>query len=197
MRNVLILCMMITAGLYLSSCRNPCDGDFWYFYPISSDLRQQSFKPGTYWVYQDSISGTIDSQSVSYYHAETHAEIGRYDRDSEHCIEYGDLFKMRVASYWNGTAHDSSLFYNEGAVILGRGCTIRYVGEKFAHYQYPTDTLTNFQVSGQVFPRVYLLHGDTYRVYSVDNIGVVKWVFDDTINGQHTWDLLRYHVVNP
>lgn len=188
---------MIAVALSMSCCRNPCKDNWWYFFPIAEDLKKQSFKPGTYWIYQDSATGTIDSQSVFYYAAESHAAVDHYDRDSEHCIEYGDIFSMKIASCWNGIPHDTISSSNIGPVINFSEYHIRYVGDRAYNMNVPTDTLTNFHVSGFAFPKVYLAYGSNYQAYSVDNVGVVRWVFDDTVVGRHTWNLLRYYAINP
>lgn len=47
----------------LSSCKNPCKG-YVSYNKIDPRLRNYIFQAGSYWVYQDSASGAIDSQIV-------------------------------------------------------------------------------------------------------------------------------------
>ena len=204
MKNIFFVSLMIGIICFLPSCLNPCKHTGGYLLQVGSQLKKCSFKPGSYWIYQDSVSGIIDSQSVYYYSAQNDVSIGDEWNDGVDCTVYGDAFSMSVASFWNGVSHDSIFWGNENG-HSGPEIIISYSSNpQQAVYAYSsdgyylTDTLTNFIVSGQTFPKVYLSSPGSYPlVYRVDNVGVVKWVFNDTINGQHTWNLLRYHVINP
>jgi hypothetical protein len=206
MKNIFLLILMIGIIYFVPSCANPCKDPWWYRWPIANQLKKYSFEPGSYWIYQDSASGTIDSQSVYYYSAQSHTVIGDdYSGNGGWCNEYGDVFKMSIASVWNGIPHDSITFN----IVNGGGgpqISVSYSPPNtlYSVYSYSAlqgqmvDTLTNFYVLGQTFAKVYReLSYYNSLMYHVDNVGVIKWVFNDTINGQHTWNLLRYHVINP
>ncbi|MCW3125808.1 MAG: hypothetical protein JWO03_1466 [Bacteroidetes bacterium] len=150
----------------------------------------------------DSATGIIDNQSVYYYNAQNHVEIGyRYSGDGGTCNVYGDVFSMSAASFWNGVPHDSVFFGNANnsadEILISHSTHPQYDYGYSATGDAWTKTLTNFSVLGRIFPKVYLSTGTNAQIYHVDNIGVVRWVFNDTINGQRTWNLLRYHVINP
>ena len=189
-------------GLFctLPSCKDPCKG-YGGYYSNSNDLKKHSFKIGSYWVYQDSASGILDSQSVFYYNAQNHVEVGySYGVAGAECTDYSDKFQTSAASFWNGIIHDS-IFW--GNIYAGDNILISFSTHQEMYYGYlasdaNSTTLTNFSVLGNVFPKVSCSNGGLNSViYQADNIGIVKWVFNDTINGQRSWNLLRYHVVNP
>ena len=140
-----------------------------------------------------------------YYFAQNHFVIGSgYTGNGGTCNEYGDISNMYVASIWNGIPHDTIFLGNFHGFYSGDDILISY--STFRHemyYSYSASdaysvTLTNFSILGNVFPKVYCSNGGlNSTIYEADNIGIVKWVFNDTINGQRTWNLLRYHVINP
>ena len=193
---------MIGIICFLPSCQNPCKNAGGYLFPIGNQLKKYSFEPGSYWIYQDSASGIIDSQSVYSYSAQNHISTGsQYGADGATCEVYGDVFNMSVASFWNGIPHDT-ISYGDGysgvEVLVSQSNAPQAAEFGYSAVGSNTDTLTNFSVSGQTFPKVYLSGSGNYPlIYHVDYVGVVKWVFNDTINGQKTWNLLRYHVINP
>ena len=198
--------MSLVIGLIciLSSCQNACKGRGGYLIPIGGQLKKYSFKPGSYWIYQDSASSIIDSQSVYYYTAQNHVSIGTvYGADAVGCTVYGDAFAMSLTSFWNGALHDSIFYGNTNGTSAGEIFVSYSTNPSQYYYQFSavgdlTDTLNNFSVPGTTFPKVYSSNaGHNSVVYHVDNVGVVKWISNDTINGQHTWNLLRYHVINP
>jgi hypothetical protein len=194
---------MIGIICFLPSC-NDCKGvNAGYLIPIGSQLKKYSFEPGSYWVYQDSVSGTIDSQSVYYYTAQNHFQIdAAYGTNGvQDCPIYGDVFSMSAASFWNGIPHDSIFWSNNNHGYTANAINISYtIGQQY-YYGFDIngiDTLTNFSVSGHTYSQVHLNNSyPNALIYQVDNVGIIKYVFNDTINGQHTWNLLRYHVINP
>lgn len=198
MKNIFFASLMIGSICVLPSCKKPCSQT--YFFPIGNQLKKYSFKPGSYWIYQDSASGTIDSQSVYAYSAQNHVPVGNDWYDGG-CTVFGDAFSMSVASFWNGMIHDS-IFWgnNNGTSANGVVFSSSINPEDFYGYRdgLYTDTLINFAVLGRIFPKAYLSVSSNHAlIYHIDNLGIVKWVFNDTINGQRTWNLLRYHVINP
>lgn len=189
----------------LSSCAKQCQTGQ-YNASASNPIKSYFFKPGSYWVYQDSASGIIDSQSVYNYYARYDIIVGEYySGNGGTCNDYGDAFYMYTASFWNGVAHDSIGFSNAFIGLGGFNIQISFSSitsendiYSFSSLGNQNTTLTNFSVGGQIFPTVYRDNSIfNSQIYHVQNVGVVKWVFNDTINGQRTWNLLRYHVVNP
>jgi hypothetical protein len=45
--------------------QNPCGSTYGQTMPLSSDLSNFKYKPGTYWILQDSLSGSVDSVFVT------------------------------------------------------------------------------------------------------------------------------------
>jgi len=207
MKNYLLIGLVISMICFVPACKNPCKDPSWYYPPFQSQLKKYSFEPGSYWVYQDSASGIIDSQTVYYYNAQNHVTVGSgYTGNGGQCDEFGDIFNMGIVSLWNGVVHDSIGLGNNILGFTGSDIIIVY-GHPTSEsdiYRYSaiggtgTVTLQNFIVSGQTYPIVYrYISNFNSLMYHVDNVGAIKWVFNDTINGQRTWNLLRYHVINP
>lgn len=206
MKNYIFIGLMTGMICFVQACKNPCKNEGGYT-NIASQLKKYSFKPGSYWVYQDSASGIIDSQVVYQYSAQNHVEVGYvYGGFEAQCGVYSDLFNVSAASFWNGVPHDSIFFSNhldgdDGTdiqVVYGRAPVELDIYFFSAVSNSQTATFTNFNVSGLTFPIVYRDHSIfSSQIYHVDNVGVIKAVFNDSINGQRNWNLLRYHVINP
>ena len=197
MKNIFFASLIISVACFTPSC-NKCK-DVGGYYPDASQLKKYSFKRGSYWVYQDSITGIIDSQSVYDYTAQNNVVLG-YTTGANadiFCPVSTDAFNLSIASFWNMVLHDSIFFSTEGDVYVSES------DNPYNQFHLSTEAsynhlIVNFTVSGHTYPKVYL--STSYvnsQMFFVDSIGVVKWVFNDTINGQHTWSLLRYHVINP
>ena len=204
MRTFFFSCLLAAIVCTVQSCNRDCSNTGSHYHPpFASQLNKYSFMPGSFWIYQDSASGLIDSQSVYFYNLQTHYGVGQtYLGNGADCVEYGDVFSMSVASFWNGAPHDSIWFSNNISYIMIGYSSPTTRNNQYAYPALSGDrgtTITNFQVLGQTFPSVYKVQSDFFSglMYHVDNVGVVKWVFNDTINGQHTWNLVRYHVINP
>lgn len=202
MRTVLSTCLTATLLALLISCKKSC-----VIYPSTVDqLKKQSFRQGSYWIYQDSASGIIDSQYVYDYSATNKMELGSNTSDGIICTAYGDAYYMGIASFRSGIIYDSISIGDNINGFSGLNMQVYYHmhSSESSIYRYSavgageTTILTNFNVSGRIFPKVYREVGSHNALaYTVDNIGVVKWVFNDTISGQNTWNLLRYHVIIP
>ena len=202
MKNIFFASLMISISCFTPSC-NKCK-DVGGYYPDASQLKKYSFKSGSYWVYQDSITGIIDSQSVYYYTVQNNVVLG-YTTGANgdiYCPVSTDAFNMSIASFWNGVLHDSVFIGNQNGVSATE-VLVNYYGTQPVYGFWidgngsQTAMLTSLTVSGTTYPTVYRDFSSYNSViYHVDNIGVVKWVFNDSISGQHTWNLLRYHVIN-
>lgn len=116
------------AVLTLSGCKkNPCEGVIAYakLYPT---IPTYFYKVGSYWVYEDSATSTIDSQCVYQYSQLTHYRdpIDTPDkyywqispggaRSDVYCGPYYlDDIKMRIASYKNGSPADTFTIHGAG-----------------------------------------------------------------------------------
>jgi hypothetical protein len=205
MKNMLFAGLMIGFACLLQYCAQPCKSGSNY-YPLSDQLKKYSFAAGSYWIYQDSASGIIDSQSVYKYSIQNHVFASTSPLgNGAWCDNYTDVFSMFVTSFWNGALHDSICFGNGINGINADDIQVSFSSTSQANiYDFSTysgnhaATLNNFSVLGQTFPIVYRDNSIfNSQIYHADNVGVVRWVFNDTINGQYTWNLMRYHVITP
>jgi hypothetical protein len=206
MKTITLAMLMSSFICLLPSCKHNCSGVSIY-YLHANLLKPYSFEPGSYWVYRDSASGIIDSQVVYDYYTRDRVVVGQGPvGDGSWCDDYADGFGMSIGSFWDSHFHDT-IFYGNAviysslstSVIKVRYSTFPLYTNIYSYNVFTnTPTLTNYTVSSHTFPRVHLFTSDfNSQMYHVDSIGVVRWVFNDTVNGQRTWDLLRYHVITP
>jgi hypothetical protein len=127
--------ILFLAGIlfFLTACRkNPCDGVVTY-QKLDTRLTGYIFKPGSYWVYYDSIDGIRDSQYVFSYSYRIHyrdpidtpqrfyytAYPSGASSDTYCGPYYKDSLSMAYISYQNGLLIDTmQLFYYTATLTL-------------------------------------------------------------------------------
>lgn len=196
---------LIGIAILLQDCKKSCDdGAYYLFGATANDLRKFSFMPGSYWVYTDSASGTIDSLSVYSYFAQTDAVTGSYPQTS--CPIYADIANTRVRLFTNGIFSSYFTYYGHGTLVEtedSAGFPAHFDSYYYINGRY-IDTLYQYTVLGNTYLQVYKT-ADTIAgppthfvdVYFADYTGVIKRVDRDSINGTKTWELRRSHLINP
>jgi hypothetical protein len=163
--------------------------------PLDAALKSCfSFKPGSYWIYRDSLSGRRDSFFISVcsggkLESQTHTDeqlvlhIKRYDTQATDSL------------YWTVLLHD-------GHFVTWRYCN--RVSGTDVHYPFiSSDTVAvipQFVVNGVCYNSVasfYLATGnasaDSSRLFVKDSVGLVKISFNaGTLH--YVWELERYHI---
>jgi len=206
MKNICCVVMFVS-GAFLHSCKK--NGGL-PDYPVNADLKAAfSFKPGSYWIYKDSISGEIDSffvrQLVSTYNAITPNIPYTVDQVLT-CITEWNTNNHADSNVWQISLIINNLYisYDASAAylyLLSYGPGISY---PFTNV-YASDTvlvLNTYSLLGNNFENVVEVHYvESSPLYSdyfylCPDIGMVKIVFNhsyDTTN--RVWELQRYDIV--
>lgn len=177
-----------------------------WFVEIEEPLKAYLFAPGSYWVYKHENDGTEDSIVLSTLVDSLWIKLPATSNDT--------LKQIYFAEYYN-TTHDYS-FYNEisGKMIFRHEVlglqwsqiTYIYANSTYNNQGYGYLDISNslvlnnntfndvrhFSIPGFSLPSSFKYNTDTY--YS-PNVGLVKWIEHDSINGDQTYSLLRYHIV--
>jgi len=190
---VLIICM----SFFLVCCNVPKEPKY---VPTPEILKAFSFKIGSYWIYQDAISGVVDSFYV----------------DKNEFVTYGDfkvneiqILQTAVDNFWRIDLRLAAMSIKSGFVLYNK------------LFEYPfnngyilgTDSSFNFgELNNHViglnsYPKLHMInhrlnktysgavpHNDTFLVS--DEIGFVQMKLHNYFNNEHRdWQLIRYKIV--
>jgi hypothetical protein len=190
---------------------------------VNTDLYAYAyFKPGTYWVYEDSISGILDSVYVTYANKGTYtngdAEVNQgYPRGTFNWFKCDMISSYDHYKYENWM--DQSYEVNGGLPRVFRekfimpnsgsnfGKTIHMavtsVGKEF--YIYPDKVVfeqlySNFYVLSQSFnvtekwfnKHSIIDYEQDANYYISKNIGIVR---REQLDSNRTWNLVRYNII--
>jgi hypothetical protein len=211
----------------LATCQNckrsPEPIDFGYNAPVNPDLYTYAyFKPGTYWVYQDSISGILDSVYITFANKGTYtngdAEVAKgyyrgtfnwftcdaissYDHykyqnwmDQSYEVNGSAPTVKRVKIPMGGSGNSGGTTINTAIISVGKslGISSDYVTYQ-AYYNI-------FSVKSKTF--TYTQKWTNYgsncdddqnaNYYISKNIGIVR---RGQLDSNRTWNLIRYNIV--
>jgi len=144
MKKIPVIISALLLLVAVNSCKNPCKGVQIYL-QIDSRLLNYVFKPGSYWVYQDTVDGIIDSQFVNQYQYSTHVLDHNFPAKSDPCQapRYLDILQMSFVSVQNNVLKDTlgigaSFSFNSNAIN-----TISI----YEHFKQPNETgITCFEL---------------------------------------------------
>ena len=194
-------------------------------YAVHSDLKSAfNFKPGTYWIYQDSLGGSIDSFVVTANEFIPSHTYGSFTED-EYLIPIAD-YKLGPIYGDDSTAWQMSLTVNTLDLILNS-----FIGGNQARVSYAPFLTFPFTVGAissisdaqgidsgkvtQVFP-TYTLNGQTYNnvaevyhkqtnftgklannwFYINSDIGIIKMRVNYQVDSLYrVWELQRCNIV--
>jgi len=211
-----IILVIVLLGLLLQSCQK----QQLPHYTINPGLMSAwGFKTGTYWIYQDSLSGEVDSFAVTGTQFKT--GIGTTESVDEYHINIStykiDSFKIN----WEITLIDSTLslilwnhsdmleeylqydvfnyplFYNQFMITVDTevvSCVYNTLSLNNIVYNN-VDQIHHFYSidQGNVIYGGFMKHDDWF--YACDNVGFVKMVFNHPEDSLYrNWELLRYHI---
>lgn len=217
--------------LFISICLTGCqkckkkqpEPDLGFSAPVNTDLYAYAyFKPGTYWVYQDSISGILDSVYITFANKGTYtngdAEVaqgyyrGTFSWFSCDAISSYDHYKYQN---WMDQSYEvtsntplvkrvkiqtpissSGGGTNINIAIVPTGKTL-YVQLDYVTYQYYYSV---FSVKSQMFSATqkWTNYGSNCdddqntNYYIAKNIGIVR---REQLDSNRTWNLIRYNIV--
>jgi hypothetical protein len=202
------LIIVMTIAFLLQDCTKSCSDASYYLYGATgNDLKKYAFLPGSYWIYADSASGAIDSETVLSYSSQNYVVVGNtLPQNGSNCPIYADVSDVRVRSYLNGTFSSYFAYHGQGTIVETKdsaGFPALFNYSYFINGLYG-QTLNNYTVLSKTYPRVYentdTIQGPPVQyvdVYYTDYIGIVKRVERNSMTGVITWKLLRYHLINP
>lgn len=170
------------------------------------------FKEGSYWVYQDSVTGDLDSMYVYY------ADAGEYlgsDQTKYYWFE-SDIYSTRDSFNYKHRFHSSWTSHNpyRSKVFRSKTKPSDYIGETIL-FEYPIvignhlywgndDTITtrmhlnNYNVGALTFWDVVKVDQQSDVTTAVPgsyfickNFGIVE----QRVGSDHVWQLVRFHIV--
>lgn len=193
-----------------------------YCFPDEPDLYAYAyFKPGSYWVYQDSISGIIDSVYLTYanngtytngdeevkkgYYRGTFNWFKCYAKSSYDHYEYMNwmdqsyqvnggtprVFRERLKSSGSGYEIGTSIYL--GFIDIGKSYYYYDVITYENYYNSYNNSIDTFYFTQKWFHKKSTIddHQDTYY-YIAKNIGIVR---KEQLDSNRTWNLVRYNIV--
>lgn len=165
-----------------------------------------NFKPGSYWIYKDSVTGQTDSFAVTKNDSgsASYPVVGLCDYIDIHFTEY-------TTAAINLNIDDWQFLLDEIYVSPLLGTPLfSYPNVKTKTFPHAsdvctvTDVLHNYTIEGKTFDSVAEINhtdrGNSYDhyVYACDEVGIVKMRKKTFSPGDTTltvWELQRYHIV--
>jgi len=207
MRKILFLILIFSALLY--SCNKTADQTR----PINPDLLKYfSYKPGTYWVYKDSIAGEVDSFYVTDNTKSTYTGPPNID------VVYVGIHQMNEnglgddSTKWVMNLSENSLSYSVRAQPVMGDCDysplfsfpfqITTLGSESTNFKEGaiTNVFPTLSVASANFNNVAQIHYYGYNLddwyYINTDVGIVKMRWSDTSNiNNKVWELQRWNIV--
>lgn len=207
---------------FLLSCEK---GGPSYFYINNNEVKQScSFKKGSYFIYKDSVTGSIDSFWIydSYVNlldinSTTHTGDALFIEQAGYLLMNNDSIKGKVhtgACYKNGSGCNENVIYAEIGINYPYSNSIEsygnnfYLGQKnqekngYSIYQHYYDSIL---LNGNFHYKVYqVFHKGVYALTPMDSIayttfyslseGVVKYSIKSDTS-YHSWELVNNHII--
>lgn len=174
---------------------------------ISDDIKRNfSYKPGSYWIYRDSVSGREDS---CYVVDKNISMVDIYDRStSQNYDKYESLhINLRVASLGHSYKFENTIYIKNDNFIYMFGSNYTYSFRVFGcplpistssinKYRYGNtiEFLPSININGKEFINNFKMNNDDGLCYFNNNVGVIKLstVLDST---SYNYELIRYRVI--
>lgn len=216
MKNSIYITLTLLIGIYISSCESNPDI---IEVPLSKTAKEYcDFKPGSYWIYKDSINGVIDSVClISRKEQLTEYGIVRYEEIIYNCYS-SHLHQSSPATFGlEGIDRKLTNWYHKRSKV---GDSVYTAFGASRYYSFHPLFLTSTYINGisvsdgatQVsFVKKYdslIINSNTYynvkkfannqiQSYFAKNVGLIKIIKPDPSNPiitEHNWKLLRYDV---
>lgn len=225
MKNLIYLLFLCACLTSCTQCKKkqPEPIDYAFSTPVNTDLYAYAyFKPGTYWVYQDSISGILDSVYITYANSGTYtngdAEVaqglyrGTFSWFSCDAISSYDHYKYQN---WMDQSYEvngsSPAVYREKYIMPGSGSNfgktvhiaIKSVGNQvsaYPDYVYYKFFYNDIVIHDSLFTNVQkwlnmhsiIDYEQNTFYYIAKNIGIVR---REQLDSNRVWNLIRYNIV--
>lgn len=217
---LLLISVCLTA---CQKCKKQPKPELGYSGPVNHDLYAYAyFKPGTYWVYQDSISGILDSVYITYANSGTYtngdAEVaqgyyrGTFNWFKCDAISSYDHYKYenwmdqscevngsaptvnRVKIQMSGSGNGGGTTINTAIVTVGKSLGV------FLDYVTYEKYYDLFVVKSKGFPATQKWYNynsncddDQNAYYFIaKNVGIIR---REQLDSNRTWNLIRYNIV--
>jgi hypothetical protein len=118
MKNIRMLCLIAGIIVFFNSCdRDPTKPGFQLKKPKPVNLRFELgeakdylwAKPGSYWIYKDSASGNIDTQTVTALQVESQTIKGTREETQHITVEFDKLRRFVYSSFHQRSYYDETL----------------------------------------------------------------------------------------
>ncbi len=221
------LAYLLLISICLAACqkckKNKPKPELGYSAPINHDLYAYAyFKPGTYWVYQDSISGILDSVYITYANSGTYTNgdaevaqgyyrgtfnwfkcdaISSYDHykyqnwmDQSYEVNGSSPTVNREKYVTSGSGSNFGMTIHTSAISVGKTL---YVSLDYVVYQ---NYYNLFAVKNQTFAATQKWFNYNSNIdndqntyyYIAKNIGIVR---REQLDSNRTWNLIRYNII--
>lgn len=213
------ICVVTFTGCKKDSKTEPDTG---FSSPVNTDLYAYAyFKPGTYWVYQDSISGILDSVYVTYANNGTYTNgdaevaqgyyrgtfswfkcdmISSYDHykyqnwmDQSYEVNGSAPSVNRVRSHMpnSGTAGGTTI--NLAIVPVGKslGIMLDYVTYQKYYNSFSVNTISFFSTQKWYNFNSNCDDDQNTNYYIAKNIGIIR---REQLDSNRVWNLIRYYI---
>jgi hypothetical protein len=168
---------------------------------ISSNLRAFLFETGSYWIYKDSITNSLDSTIVTSITKDKYVVLPSISGQGSPGDE--EYYKINYLSFPTNSIYSEEIIgsiISQGHIHSG----VTYIaskkgGETIYNAQIET-VLDSFSVEGSQYHNVIKMRiqadnyiSSNYNFYYVDSIGIIKKEkrIGETVS--ETWNLLRYN----
>ena len=222
MKRIYHIITMISIFAMLSGCYKllpkPGPSETKYHLIPQTVLDYTYFKQGTYWVYQDSGTGKLDSQwvEVSYRGLDTFSKYSSYFSGYYQNFEYYifdtlNNTEMRIYCSMTQSSYGYDAFVGRDISSTKYGiadCPMFYYPFNLARYSPTPINITNdtvyitplisLNVIGNIYTNIVRInqfdwgYNQYTNSYIGKNMGVVKL---QLLKEHKTWDLIRYHIV--
>lgn len=188
-------------------------------FPDTDLTNHFNFKPGTYWIYRDSLSGRIDSFYVSSNVTQAWQSLVHTGPGNAH-FEYLGFYVIGIGAQNIDNIHINDSFSLSLTLIMNYSHLVYLAGRQTTHYLplflYPVDSpFTSFDTSNTASLvgtySAFELNSITYadvseisqtnstindRFFICNDHGIIKMVIDHpTQSTHHVWELQRWHIV--
>ena len=174
-------------------------------FPNTALTTNFNFKPGTYWIYKDSLSGATDSFYVS--DLSTQAWQSLHSTSPGNAVyDYLVFYVLTIQSQNTDNPHvnDSvsmsfTLRFNSNYVTYQEGAEVISYQPLFS-YPLGDPSYSTLNVNGIAYRNVNVLSPDSSatnsQYYICEGVGLVKMRIDHPSQGIHrVWELFRSHII--
>jgi hypothetical protein len=217
MKKILSLILILSIVLlYTNSCKPdaPIENDK---IPLQDYQYWYIFKQGSYWIYQNSKTGDIDSVYLTsslfdYQTTKINVAPRPYYIDEYYNISFfKSSFFNKTFNLWSINTHMlkngdlSEKNYHKGQIIKrGDPNNINSINVKYNGCLYVSRS-SSINIGSNIFndiEQMKIIHNEQTQIefeydtdiYFAKNIGIIKKEINDTIEGTYSWNLIRWHI---